>query len=1182
MLDTRTARSESGRSSWSHLSEGEVGGVLGHMCRKGRVLIREDFKPSATKVESEKVGPIGNFERHSPVIDRFDKLPVDSNNSPPKGRVITLISSVLLCLLVFGSQPGRAASPPAGVAPVNSPTGGFGIEGDLFANMPAANVGDWITNSLTGGGVLTRSGAPINASTTFHFIDQYDGNDLMFGGGLKWTDNPTNWSWTIGKANGKTDINNVLLHTATDANDHSWIAIAADRLSTSGDSYIDFEFLQNTLVRTNNGAFLSAGPHGGRTTNDLLLSLAFTSGGSVADFFAWRWQPNGSGGFAYVDVTASLPVGRAFVALNTADSFVPYGAFGSTNYAPNAFAEAALDLTALLGNFDPCLTFGVKTLMVKTKTSQSSSASIEDLMDPIQLTLRIGPSADAGPDQTRCREGDSTLFALSVAAGAGLQPIVSTTWSVVSGTATIDSTNSLTTSAHVSSATATLRLTVLQANGCTETDDIVLTVASAPACSITGPSSVCPQSTRQFSGPAGMNSYSWSATGNAAIFGPTNQQTVSILAGNVCGEDFSLFLNVISNLCSSACTREVMVNDTTAPSLACPVDLVLECPADTRTNVTGVATAQDDCGLVTVSFSDTTTDGCGGTKVIARTWTAADACGNSTNSVQTITVRDTTRPTILCVPDKTVECTSTWDFDAPTASDTCGSATITILSTVTNITGHCGNTFDTTRTWRATDACGNTAECSQKVTVQDTTKPTITCAGNKTVECTSTWDFDPPPASDTCGNVTITVLNTVTNTAGHCGNTFDTTRTWRATDACGNTADCSQTVTVEDHTPPTITCVPDKTVECISTWDFDPPIAADGCGTATISIVSTVTNLTGHCGNTFDATRTWRATDACGNTAECSQKVTLEDHTPPTITCVANKSVECGSDWTFDAPTASDTCGDVTIAILGTVTNTDALVQGQYDLKFYVADPDSGTGPYAPTYLQFAPGSLPCPADAGLNGRALDPLRNAVAYAPSGQLDALTSIGNVPMAFGQIVPYEVVIQASGGPGPERGTIEFTAAWSTYTTSNNRFGYDTNYMVYCAFVDAADPGSIDPNNNARVQSYSSVVINPGTIAERIQGTFRISGLDDGDRVVVEIWVVLDPATSGHAGSNVAADLVSAQKLSDPPVPITLGAQTDSLSVSKIGELPPPQEQPPLGPLPPQPPALPGETISGIDR
>src|SRR5439155_18935404 len=128
-------------------------------------------------------------------------------------------------------------------------------------------------------------------------------------------------------------------------------------------------------------------------------------------------------------------------------------------------------------------------------------------------------------------------------------------------------------------------------------------------------------------------------------------------------------------------------------------------------------------------------------------------------------------------------------------------------------------------------------------------------------------------------------------------------------------------VTVEDLTPPTITCVPNKTVECTSVWSFDPPTASDTCGTATITIVGTVTNLTGHCGNTFDATRTWRATDACGNTADCSQTVTVEDTTQHTSICVANKNGECTSTWSFDAPTATDTCGTVTITILDTVTN---------------------------------------------------------------------------------------------------------------------------------------------------------------------------------------------------------------------------------------------------------------------
>src|SRR5262249_8440212 len=150
----------------------------------------------------------------------------------------------------------------------------------------------------------------------------------------------------------------------------------------------------------------------------------------------------------------------------------------------------------------------------------------------------------------------------------------------------------------------------------------------------------------------------------------------------------------------STCVQRITVRDTTPPALSVPADVVLECPADTRVEATGMAVAPDICGTVKVSYSDVVTNGCGGTKVISRTWTATDNSGNSTNAVQTISVIDTTPPTITGVPNKTVECTAAWDFDPPTATDTCGQVTITIVGTVTNLTGHCGNTFDSTRTWR--------------------------------------------------------------------------------------------------------------------------------------------------------------------------------------------------------------------------------------------------------------------------------------------------------------------------------------------------------------------------------------------------------------------------------------------------------------------------------------------------
>src|SRR5438477_6163839 len=114
------------------------------------------------------------------------------------------------------------------------------------------------------------------------------------------------------------------------------------------------------------------------------------------------------------------------------------------------------------------------------------------------------------------------------------------------------------------------------------------------------------------------------------------------------------------------------------------------------------------------------------------------------------------------------------------------------------------------------------------------------------------------------------IVGTVTNLSGHCCYTFDATRTCFPTRRSSDLAECSQTVTVEDHTPPSITCVPNKAVECGSAWIFDAPTDTDTSGVESITIVGTGTILAGHCGNTFDATRTWRATDGCGNTAECS------------------------------------------------------------------------------------------------------------------------------------------------------------------------------------------------------------------------------------------------------------------------------------------------------------------------
>src|SRR5206468_3001783 len=150
------------------------------------------------------------------------------------------------------------------------------------------------------------------------------------------------------------------------------------------------------------------------------------------------------------------------------------------------------------------------------------------------------------------------------------------------------------------------------------------------------------------------------------------------------------------------------------PTITCPPNAVLECPAAAATNVTGVATAVDGCSSVTVTYSDSVSNTCGGSKILSRTWTATDACGNSTRCVQTITMRDTTPPTITCPPNVVLECpataTGTNATGLATAQDGCGSVSISYSDAVTNL---CGATKVIARTWTAIDQCGNSNSCVQ-------------------------------------------------------------------------------------------------------------------------------------------------------------------------------------------------------------------------------------------------------------------------------------------------------------------------------------------------------------------------------------------------------------------------------------------------------------------------------------
>ena len=387
---------------------------------------------------------------------------------------------------------------------------------------------------------------------------------------------------------------------------------------------------------------------------------------------------------------------------------------------------------------------------------------------------------------------------------------------------------------------------------------------------------------------------------------------------------------VVSDRCGNSITytRYVYVRDTTDPVLTKPANITIECDESTAPANTGSGSATDNCdGSPTVTYSDSTAAGsCPDASVITRTWTATDHCNNTDVGVQTITVRDATDPVITtCPANVTVECSaSTAPANTGTAvgTDNCdGTPVATYIDSP--LVGGCASASTITRTWTLSDNCGNTDTCVQTISVIDTTSPVITCPANVTINCeasTAPANTGSASAVDNC-DATPTIGYSDNIGAGSCTDTYTITRTWTATDDCGNASQCVQTIAVRDITDPVITCPPDVSVVCNASTDpadTGTATATDNCDPA---VVITYSDSSSGSGCNTTVTRTWTATDRCGNTANCVQTVISWDVTAPTINCPADVS---GLSCIADVPavntgsvSATDDCtasGAITIA----------------------------------------------------------------------------------------------------------------------------------------------------------------------------------------------------------------------------------------------------------------------------
>lgn len=164
--------------------------------------------------------------------------------------------------------------------------------------------------------------------------------------------------------------------------------------------------------------------------------------------------------------------------------------------------------------------------------------------------------------------------------------------------------------------------------------------------------------------------------------------------------------------------------------------------------------------------------------------------------------------------------------------------------------------------------------------------------------------------------------STISNTASISSSTTDPVP--------GNNSVTTSSVQVLDQTPPSITCYADLTVGCISdipSVNTTSIVTSDNFGgVVTVTHVGDVV-INRICSNNFTILRTYKATDASGNFAKCTQSITIRDNTPPAITCPPDiTGIQCDSsiplpyanvtEFISAGGTLSDECGETPVLTL--------------------------------------------------------------------------------------------------------------------------------------------------------------------------------------------------------------------------------------------------------------------------
>jgi hypothetical protein len=300
------------------------------------------------------------------------------------------------------------------------------------------------------------------------------------------------------------------------------------------------------------------------------------------------------------------------------------------------------------------------------------------------------------------------------------------------------------------------------------------------------------------------------------------------------------------------CVRIYHIQDLEAPEFDVPADLTLSkdvnCTYDASVSITGSPTnLSDDCTPIEnlqVSYSDVETPGsCEGSVILLRTWIVTDACGNSTEKIQTIHVNDNTlAPTFTAPVNITIYKNAHCEQDASASItgeptdlwDNCTSPENLVLTfNDVMVPGDCIGDLVIQRTWILTDDCGNSSSQVQIITVEDNTPPVLVIpddAGFEACSVNELEDLTGLPYRNTATDITnlpnladlgifisdnCQIKSLTYRDVSGISYPLEIYRVFILTDECGNWVTAEQVITLSDASPPEFPGVPNALEYCV-------------------------------------------------------------------------------------------------------------------------------------------------------------------------------------------------------------------------------------------------------------------------------------------------------------------------------------------------------------------------------